>query len=394
MIGWWACEAVDVVVSGPNVRHLEDILRFFLAKGVREFDLLHLVPFGRGWNEHREELFYDPATERPHVLAALSIAARPDVHVWTNRWPAPQLEGAEPLIQDPHKIEDEVRGGLDGFRAWAARGALPECRGERCPRCFLSDFCADLERTRDRLKNGGFRVVAIGAKAASGLGPGARAAIERQTGAAIRISADTADLVAPALSALPRGASADLELDVRGPLSLSPSAAGRVTRVVARTEADLDDALRLPRATVEVPLERTTVALARRAMDKAPGRIALRQPGRALLSETVARSLAPADVAAICARGSARAEDVPACLAGASATRVPPTLDLGILDADGEIDVFAFVQAYIENGFRTRSLRCANCVDVGRCPGAHINYVRAHGFSWMRPRRDPSGAAS
>jgi molybdenum cofactor biosynthesis enzyme MoaA len=385
--------SVDVVVSRPNVRHLEDILRFFLAVGVREFDLLHLVPFGRGWNEHRDDLFYDPASERPYVLAALSIAARPDVHLWTNRWPAPLLEGAEPLIQDPQKIEDEVRGGFEGFCAWAKRGIAPDCRGERCPRCFLSHFCDTLEKTRARLAAGSFDVVAASADAALEIGPGARSAVERQTHAALRISAKTAGLASAALSALPRGGQADLEIDVPTPLSLSAGIAARTTRVVARTPADLDEALGLPRALVEIPLDRTTAGLARQAIARAPGRIALRSPGMALLSETVALALAPADLAALSALGAARAEDIPACLSGASAAEVAPTLDLGILDADGTIDVFAFVHAYVKGQCRTRSLRCAECVEVGRCPGAHVNYVRAHGFSWMRPLRGQNGAA-
>jgi MoaA/NifB/PqqE/SkfB family radical SAM enzyme len=102
--------SIDVVVCRPNVRHLPDMLRAFLALGVREFDLLHLVPFGRAFEEHRDELWFDPAAERAPVLEALALRHLPDVHLWTNRWPAPLLEGAEELIQDPTKILDEVRG--------------------------------------------------------------------------------------------------------------------------------------------------------------------------------------------------------------------------------------------------------------------------------------------
>jgi pyruvate-formate lyase-activating enzyme len=385
--------SVDIVVSGPNVRQLEDILRFFIGMGVREFDLLHLVPFGRGWNDHRDDLFYDPASEKQYVLAALSFATQPDVHLWTNRWPAPLLEGAEPLIQDPHKIEDEVRGGFDHFCDWAKKGIAPDCRGERCPRCFLSGFCDSLEKTRDRLRNGDFRVVATSAESALRLGPGARAAVDHQNRAAFRISATASVLIAPSLSALPHGGEADLEIDVPAPLDLAPEIAARTRRVVVRAASDLHDALRLPRAIIEIPLDLTTASLARRAIELAPGRIALRTPGRSLLSETVALDLAPAEIVALCAAGTARAEGIPPCLSGASAAQVPPTLDLGILDADGEIDVFAFVRAYITGQCRTRSLRCAACADVGQCPGAHINYVRAHSFSWMRPRRAPNGAS-
>ena len=117
--------SVDVVVSRPNVRHLADLLRFYLGLGVREFDLLHLIPFGRGFDEFRDELFYDEATERPFILEALRVAERDDVHLWTNRWPAPLLEGAEQLIQDPHKIQDEYPRRLRELRQLRAPRRRP-----------------------------------------------------------------------------------------------------------------------------------------------------------------------------------------------------------------------------------------------------------------------------
>jgi molybdenum cofactor biosynthesis enzyme MoaA len=375
--------SVDVVVNQLNVGVLPDLLRFYLALGVREFDLLHLIPFGRGFDEFRDVLFYDHARERPHILAALQLARRPDVHLWTNRWPAPLLEGAEQLIQDPHKISDEIRGGYENFSGYVRQGTPPDCHGERCAHCFLARFCRVLFETRERLLAGTFEVVAL--DAAHELGPGARDAVARQGRAALRLTAGSAAELEGALAALPGGGTAELEVDAPGLARLAPALAPRVRRAVVRRAGDFAAALALPHALVEIPLERATASVAAQALARAPERVVLRTPGRELLSETVARDLRPEELRALAAQG-ARCEGIPACLGAAAPVAAPPaTLDAAILDGDGVIDVFAFVHAYVRDHYLTRSLRCAACAEAARCEGAHINTVRAHGFGWMQP---------
>jgi hypothetical protein len=380
--------SVDVVVNKINVRHLRELLLFYIGLGVREFDLLYLIPFGRGWGEHRDELYFDPATEREHIAAALALARRPDLHVWTNRWPAPLLEGTEELIQDPHKIQDEVRGGFENFTNYLEQGTGPDCVGDRCEYCFIRHFCQTLFDTRTRLLAGTFAVVALDAATAAGLGPGVGAVLARQTAAAYRLRASTAAEVAAALRVLPRGDVAPLELDLPGLARLPRPLAARVRRAVARRPADLEAALALPGAVVEIPVERATAALARVALGRAPERVVLRLPGRELMSETYERDLPPAELARLAALPGARAEGIPACL-GSVALPPAPALDVGILhrdpERDGRVDLFAFVSWYVRERYLTRSLRCGACVHADRCEGAHINYVRTHGFGFMRP---------
>jgi len=371
--------SVDVVVCRPNVRHLAEMLRFFLELGIHEFDLLHLVPFGRAFEEHRDELYFDPREERPHVLAALEIGRLPGVHLWTNRWPAALLEGAEQLIQDPHKILDEVRGTAEGFEAYLATGQGPECRGERCARCFVDPFCRALFEARERLAAGTFDVVEVDAALAPALGERALADLTRQARAALRIRAATgAD--AAALRRLPRGDVSALELELER-VEVPPELLARTRRVVVRAAGDLDAALATGQADVELTLERDTADLARRALAAAPERVVLRTRGRELLSETLARDLAPAELAVLA--GSARAEGIPPCLAPRAVER-PAALDAAALAPGGGLDLLPFARAWVRNHFRTRSLRCDGC--ASDCPGAHVNTVRAHGFGWMRPR--------
>ncbi|HEX9049878.1 MAG TPA: radical SAM protein, partial [Anaeromyxobacter sp.] len=161
--------SVDVVVCRPNAEALPDVLRFFLSMGIREFDLLHLVPFGRAQDEAKA-LALDPGEAAPRLLEALRMSSLPGVHLWTNRWPAPLLEGVEHLIQDPHKLLDEVRGTAEGFRAFVEAGVRLECEGERCRRCAMAGFCAALGDARARLAEGRYEVVAVDADDAARLG--------------------------------------------------------------------------------------------------------------------------------------------------------------------------------------------------------------------------------
>jgi pyruvate-formate lyase-activating enzyme len=381
--------SVDVVVCRPNVRHLAEILRFLMRLGVREFDLLHLVPFGRAFDEQRSVLEFDPAAERPHLVEALGLARLPGVHIWTNRWPAPLLEGAEQLIQDPHKILDEVRGMSRELGAYLETGALPPCHGERCRRCFVEALCRALGEHRARLLDGTFPVVALDAAAAGSLANAARAALERQRSARLRLRAPDVETATAALAACPRGDVAELELDAERLGAPSRSFAERLRRVVVRRDEDLDVALSLRGVELEVPLRRGTAALARRALDAARDRVVLRAPGRPLLSEVVAEDLAPAELAGLAL--DARAEGIARCLAP-RATVPDPVLDAADLDARGGLDLFALTARWVRDGYRTRSLRCADCAEASACGGAHVNVVRAHGFAWMRPVPTGGGA--
>ncbi len=137
--------SVDVVINRLNLPVLRELLDFYIGLGVREFDLLALVPFGSAWR-NREELFCefsDPEMLR-HLHRALELSRRRDLHIWTNRLRPEHLEGFENLIQPPEKIFDEVRGRRRIFARYINGGKPPSCQGEFCPHCFLRDFCKDL----------------------------------------------------------------------------------------------------------------------------------------------------------------------------------------------------------------------------------------------------------
>jgi pyruvate-formate lyase-activating enzyme len=136
--------SVDVVLARPVAQRLPQVLRFFHGLGVREFDLLFPVPFGRAW-EHRDLLFWRPEQLLPTLHEAFDLAAQLGLTIWTNRFPASALEGYEHLIQDPHKLLDEVRGRHEELQALLDHGRPLRCHGPRCDWCHLKSFCAFLD---------------------------------------------------------------------------------------------------------------------------------------------------------------------------------------------------------------------------------------------------------
>jgi|GEM_PF-409467 len=141
--------SVDIVISAINCRYLYDILNFFINLGVREFDLLQIIPFGQAW-QNKRILFYDIEKNLSYIHKALQFSKFPDVVIWTNRFPPKYLEGFEELIQNPHKMSDEVRGRRNEFLGLIQEGKMMSCRGEKCQYCFLQGFCADLIELKNK----------------------------------------------------------------------------------------------------------------------------------------------------------------------------------------------------------------------------------------------------
>lgn len=143
---------IDIVLNRGNVKHVPDMLEMFIGMGVREYDLLHVIPFGNAYREGREVLFYDLEAMRPYLLRAFEYSKRPDVHIWLNRFPVQHLEGYEGLIQDPYKLNDEVKGRKEEYLRLLTQGVDLDCREPaRCNLCYLQRVCDTLYDVRDRV---------------------------------------------------------------------------------------------------------------------------------------------------------------------------------------------------------------------------------------------------
>lgn len=420
---------VDVVVSRANVTRLAEMLDLCISWGVREFDLLQVVPFGRAWAESREALFYDLAAMRPHLLAVFAYARRQDLHVWLNRFPPPHLEGFEDLIQDPHKLNDEVRGRREEFARLLDDGVDLDCRDRegRCRYCYLESFCDTLDVVRELSASGAFEVVrvetesearqlpafggdpssarralsvpALSLPAAGPEGarlPAACSVPNRMRAAGARrlwvVAPDLAGARA-ALNGFAELPGLELELELGSGEGLADALAGgtidgrRVVRVVAGGADPAAEARRLLAVDgafeVVVPLSRATEAWLL-ALSEAPARLVLRMPSWEKATESSENDV---DLGSFFGRFrlDVPVEEVPACVSGRLPRVRPPVLDSAAMSPDGRLEVFRYTRRYILDLYRTKSLRCRECRHDPACTGLPINYVRARGYGVLKP---------
>jgi len=424
---------IDVVVNRGNVKQLPEMLRLFTEMGVGEFDLLQVVPFGRAFAEGRDTLFYDLTEMRPYLQEALAYSKRPDVHIWMNRFPPQHLEGYEHLIQDPYKLNDEVRGRKEEYARLLDEGEWLDCRDPaRCKYCYLERLCDTLEDVIETVDSRSFDVVRVDTEweakqpAVFGGDPAsAQRAREKDRATAesngrrmlpvlptvaaaparahVPLStlieeghAKTLLVVAPdvpraaaALARFPTLTAVELDLKDYTGLEEAMAPAGllgdrRVMRVVAHTPAQGAALLAADgEFEVQVELTRETEAWLL-AMDRAPARLSLLQPSYERLTEASERDV---DLRAFFGRftHAVPVDDVPACVSGRAPRPRRRVLDTAMMTVDGKLEIFRYTRRYILDGYRTKSLRCGECREDARCDGMHINHVRAHGYEVMVP---------
>lgn len=433
---------VDIVVNRGNVKHLPEMLRMLTEMGVGEFDLLQVVPFGRAFTDGRDTLFYDLGEMRPYIQEALAYSRRPDVHIWMNRFPPQHLEGYEHLIQDPYKLNDEVRGRQEEYARLLDQGIWLECRQpERCRYCYLQRLCDTLDAELTREANLDFLVVRVDteweahqpapfggdpasrkraeaevapggsgadgkrrlplAASAAGLagaaGPQAAISLDdmvaRSTATTLHVAAPDLGRAAGVIARFPRLSRVELRLADHAGLGEAldraatgegPLAGRQLTRVEASTSVQARALLAIE-GDFEVCVDLTKETAAWLAtFGKAPGRLALRQPSYERLSEAAANDV---DLRPFLARldPSVPVEGVPACILGRLPRTIAPTLDTTMRRADGRLEIFRFTRRYIDDRYRTKAQRCADCTENERCDGLHINSVRAQGYAVMQP---------
>jgi len=433
---------VDIVINRANVKHLKDMLDLFISWGVHEFDLLQVVPFGRAFTEGRTTLFYDLEEMQPYLRAAFEYTKRPGLHIWLNRFPPAHLEGFEHLIQDPYKLNDEVRGRKEEFARLLSTGDDLDCREKegRCRYCYLEQLCNSLYDERDRLAVNAIervridsesernRVAVFGGDPASAKraihfgedepeavnvdpalakkpqrqlrvlnGAEAKKALPRSIDQRVKdASIKRGWIVAPTLARAleviaEHPALSELELELGSltglfdALGANGQLAGRRVVAVHAQTAPEADALLAHEGDFEVvlALSKENEAWLHALITPSP-RLVLRQRTHERLTESAASDV---DLRAFFTKFTHAVPviGVPACVLAHAPRQEPPTLDASMLAPEGALEVFRFTRRHIESGYMTKALRCKQCIHNATCTGMHINYVRAHGYGVMQP---------
>ncbi|HRI71333.1 MAG TPA: radical SAM protein, partial [Polyangium sp.] len=372
---------VDIVINKQNVKHLPEMLETFIGWGVKEFDLLHIIPFGNAWSDARHHLFYDLDGNLEFLQKAFAYARRPDVHIWLNRFPPPYAEGFEDLIQDPYKLNDEVRGRREEFDRYLSLGQKLSCREpERCRYCYLQSLCDTLDDVLDVRRAEQVDVIRYaGSPPLSGKLPEAPVA---------RLVAPNVDGAREMARQIPQ-ATLELELDSYTGLAEALDAEGKFAgkRVVAGYTGDGETAKMLLGLNlgfeVRVFLTKTTETMIRE-WGEPPAHLVLVQKNYDLVSDAQANDVDTKSFFRTYPHAPS-VENVPACIVGRPVRKTPKLLDTEMLGADARVDMTAYTKRYVADGFYTKALRCKDCRENATCRGVHVNWVRAHGFGAVEP---------
>jgi len=392
---------VDVVINKMNVMYLRDIIDFYMDMGINEFDLLYIVPFGRGFEDYRSQLFFDLREHAADLTRAFEVSSQEGIYIWTNRFPVQYLEGFEHLIQDPHKLHSEVNGGRHNFEGFLQTGTLPDCHGERCDHCFLDKLCrSTMFPYRERLLAGDFRRLRVDLDVPAASAE-AEAVFQKQSAEEITICGATGEAIREdaASRGLPsetivRAGTADLEGTVSlleepgGINALEIADAASLERLQEEGALSWSVRVMLNTETTAWLLEHGADVLAKGASWE------LMLPNHEYLSESRENDPDPDTLRQLASMGFPLG-NVPPCIAGAVQSRPPEreVLHRGALDVKGNFDTDAYVAHYIDTEYYARSLRCDDCAFAGNCPGMHINYIRNHGFRCLEPQPLDESAA-
>jgi len=123
---------IDIVVNKINVDFLPDIIKFYMRLWIYEYDILQIIPFGRGFKEYKDALFYNISEHKDALTETWKLSRVSGMYMWTNRFHVEAFEWFEDLIQDPRKIKSEVMG--ESFEMFSP---FIESKGKQKPECFL-----------------------------------------------------------------------------------------------------------------------------------------------------------------------------------------------------------------------------------------------------------------
>lgn len=379
--------SIDVVINKQNVGVLDQIVQLGIKLGITEYDLLHVIPQSAGY-EHRDELFYNPRQYLPVLQKVFRLNRHPRFVVWTNRFPVAFLEGMEDLIQDPHKMLDEINGRRFEVRSYLDTGTPLQCREpDRCQHCFIEPYCTTMDQAVERQNTGTWEVWDVEAdrRALAQLPVPLPYGITK-VGVELERLADLPKV----LARLPEGAGLYLRTKDAEPLGELPVP----TVLVARTAAQLDAWLGAPLPAgveeLEIWLDQDTAAwmLAHRDLLAAQlHRLRVHQPSFEHMKEATEHDVrAPKGFfEALALR--VRASGLPPCnTPGVELVERRPVLPHWTFDpGTGRFSIHNLSRYHIQQGYRSKSSRCDDCKLSDRCEGMHINMVRDQGLALLEP---------
>lgn len=386
--------SVDVVINKQNVGVLDKIVQLAVQLGVTEFDLLHVIPQSAGF-ENRDELFYNPRKYLPILQKVFRLNRHPRFVVWTNRFPVEFLEGMEDLIQDPHKMLDEINGRRFHVRKYLDTGEPLNCREpERCQHCFIEPYCTTMDRVVERQNEARWEVWDVGAdrRAFRDLPSPLPYGISK-VGVKVSEPAELAQVV----GRLPAGAGLYARCDHAGDI---PADLGVPLVMVAETSEQLDRwwAASGPVAgvdEVEIHLNRSTAPWILAHRDELAShldRVRIHQPSFEHMKDASDRDVRQPRAFFEQLGLRIRVSGLPACnTPGVELVEPRAVLDGKMFDpGTGRLSIRELSRYHIREGYQAKSSRCEDCALAQHCDGMHINMIRDQGLALLEPLTEGS----
>lgn len=379
---------VDIVLTRMNVRHLRAMLEFFGRLGVKEFDLLHLIPFSHGWTNFKA-LHYTPEEGAEAIREGLEYAEKAGLRVWTNRLPIQYMPGFEHYLQNAYKFHDEITGREGAFDRWANQGKPLPCYGDRCPHCFLDGFCKGLVRSREQWHLNGKGDIRLGDPVPPS--EAVREAIDRSVGRTVTVTGSDSARARSLLDLVPEDRSLIVEIE-QGPFeeTLLTQLSRRREAVLRFASAEQFETLRPGFGLAfEVSATRDAFRWLRNGgadfIRDHPSLIrGLSLPTYMTHEEAASKGIS-LDSLLDSFPFDGRLRNIPPCISPEASYEFSLPLDARILTPDRTIDTHAYADSFIRDGYFVKGAVCEGCPFSPRCLGFHANYIKA--FGWPRRSR-------
>jgi len=359
---------IDTVINGMNVAYIDKIIELGIRLGVYEYDLLHVIPQADAF-VNREQMFYDVREHLPKLQKVFRLNRHPRFYIWTNRFPVHFLEDLEELIQDPHKMIDEVNGRRYQVMRYLDGGEPLDCREpERCVHCFIEPFCTTLDRVVADQANERFEVFWVGD--------------QLDTPLTAPPGVDKLGIHVPDVAALEaadrRGLGLYARVDDPGPVAPAEDLV-----LVATTPAHLEAWIDAHRLVIHLTAANASWMLANRdRVEAALDRIQVHQPSHEHMAGAAAEDVRePASFFRDLELPIATS-GLPACMApNTTLVDEPAILPARLFAEDtGRLHWKELARYHVSSRYRAKSVRCADCRLNTRCEGPHINLIRDQGL--------------
>ncbi len=380
---------VDVVINKQNVGVLDKIVELAISVGVTEFDLLHVIPQSNAYR-NRDEMFYDVREYLPILQKVFRLNRHPRFYIWTNRFPVSYLEGLEDLIQDPHKMLDEVNGRRFQVRRYLDEGTKLDCREpDRCRHCFIEPFCNTVDNVIEAQNNDAWTTWWVE-------NPAETVHLPLPYGCTrIGLHAESFDAVRKLN--IPDGVGVTLKLDCAEPaptdmdLELIATTSDQLAAWIGHGVAENVD--------VRIELNKNTATWMlqnRNAVEAALPKIHLHQPSHEKMTQAVSEDVRNPRTFFEALRLPIRTSGLPACMTpGATLADPPADLHSNLFNPQtGRFEIRPLARYHVENRYRGKSVRCADCRINDRCEGIPINMVRDQGLRQAQPLQEGEWAES